>query len=1132
MEHPHPRSAGQDIYGLRMLIRRHLLDRDAIKAGRVRLIYFVDAHELKAYIHGVSSAYLEGFELGPERTIRTSGDRAELSTELRLKCEEAIRWLLFSQPHPVILLPPHGVEIEEEIAFQRQRDLARDLGLLADARIQLRSLRDRSIAQGWIAQKATQALRGDQQSKEELTAYLARAAPALGAVLNILPTGVDSIRSRIVELVRDSRLKTLGTVRWDAYGLTSEQAELVRGVGLDEMLVHRWQKRIEARRSGSERSNRLDAEAIAFVEKLNATLATASIAARGVLVTHTGTLIHATRDFKPLGDELLGADVPIRHVRLLAWDVVDNAASSRERLDDQLGLAAERLQHALELYKLQIDQRSDEAHALTPSEASALMEAWTAFENARSALGLAARMPQPEALEREDALGRIEIERLLEWLQNEQELENLIASRLSQLVVNFGREVLTSDGTSKLQGAMRCVRLNSGTVQLTPISTRMVGPVELQGLRIAADSQPRRLLFPDDGFDFHDGLPRTYLMLSLLHACGDSLALAEVYAKAAIDGAQLHQQPALAAEAQVLVAQLSRMTAVRGRGGDGRTPDEVRQRLDSAYRLLTDASARHGSPRYTIELAALHLERLASHLDSDETTRQLYASGLDTVESAFAKASEADLMVRLRACEVALAYGILGRASPRDYGATDDMTRQFIQHWHQVLTSILVRLRAGDDPLVDELPLLTRAIEVIGYAQVHADRVRLGEKPAVSGDCGIPNDLSLGIHSVQRGLSAADDRVSQQLASILADINARSGTSWTYSFVHAPVWNRSDVERATAAFPDAALRERILTANQLLHRVGDDQRILLGEPDQIDLLHQAKRRYSEILQEMPEATSEPVRFLAEMEFNYACLLESSFTTDPESKHRQLQELASRYATMRNRFGPQPTLLYRQSIVLGELQMHEQALEAIQQALNPPATEMPLLIGASWMRSTIRRRIGLHFSRQAREQLEQLEHGASSEVDYERYRHTIRLAFQSTFEGFDDNDDATLRGKTERLRRLNNLVFHASLFVEAGGAYSDLDASFSRQRLRAYLHELKAEAPTVERDWVYAHTIGAAHFVLNDVDQADAAADALLGLLAGSGASTQVPAIRSAIEDAFKWKRMAAGARASASGTRR
>ena len=110
--------------------------------------------------------------------------------------------------------------------------------------------------------------------------------------------------------------------------------------------------------------------------------------------------------------------------------------------------------------------------------------------------------------------------------------------------------------------------------------------------------------------------------------------------------------------------------------------------------------------------------------------------------------------------------------------------------------------------------------------------------------------------------------------------------------------------------------------------------------------------------------------------------------------------------------------------------------------------------------------------------------------------------------------------------MNNIVFHASLFVEAGGEYTDLDVSLSQNRLREYLEELKSEAPTIEREWFYAHTIGAAHFVLKEFLQADAAADSLLTLLAGSGASTKSATIQSAIEDAFKWKRAAASRRGS------
>ena len=137
--------------------------------------------------------------------------------------------------------------------------------------------------------------------------------------------------------------------------------------------------------------------------------------------------------------------------------------------------------------------------------------------------------------------------------------------------------------------------------------------------------------------------------------------------------------------------------------------------------------------------------------------------------------------------------------------------------------------------------------------------------------------------------------------------------------------------------------------------------------------------------------------------------------------------------------------------------------------------------------------------------------------------TMRKAFLSTFEGFDEEPvDHSIRGKAEMLRRLNNIVFYASLYLQAEGPIDALHEGFSEKRFKAYLERLKSDAAAVEREWFYAHTIGAAHHVLRESDLADAAADALLSLLAASGASTQSEAIRVAIEDAFSWKRAAAG----------
>ena len=1135
MDHSRTRSAGQDIHGLRTLIRRHLQDREAIKAGRVRLIYFVDAHELKAYIHGVSNDYIEGFELGPERVLRASRDRPDMLPELRLKCELAIRWLLFKQPQPVIVLPSHGVEIEEEIAYQRQRDLTRDLGLLADARIQLRKLREGRFAHEWILQLATRALRGDTDSKEQLTSYLGRAAPALGVLLNILPTGVDSIQSRIQMLVRESRLSTLGSARWSDYKLTEPEVATVRSVGLDEVRVRQWQRRLEARRGNSERSNRLDAEAIAYVENLNATLANAGVGARGVLVTHTGTLVHASRETNHRPDALLGVNDPIRHIRLLSWDIRDTthaggepntSGNAQARPEDPLGDAVERLEQALEVYNSQIDLRAGESSALPVSEANALMDAWAAFETARSTLGLASDGGAPALLLRDDAQGTTEIKRLLEWLRTERELESLIADRLSRLVVTFGREVLTRDGIETLRVIVRSARSrNDGDVQIVPVAARMVGPVELPIRELEADAGPHRILFPGEGIELSDGSPRSYLSLSLLHAAKESLALAEVYAKAAADSADFLRQNQLAAEARLLSAQMLRMTSARAKNGDSRSPDDIRFRLDSAQRLLTEASRLKTGPRIELERAAVDLERLLHNLDSDDATRRLFAQGLDTVERAHLRVGD-DLIVRMRTAELALAYAVAVVAVSRDYGTKGALTPQFLEHWHRVLTATIDHLRTNEDYLLEELPLATRALEVIGYSIIHDESVRAGERPAVSGDCGIPNNLSLDIHSVQRGLNACDDRVSQQLARILADINARSGSSWTYSFVHAPVWERTDVERATEAIEDLLVRDNIRSANKLLHRVGDDQRILLGEPGQVAMLQEAKRLYKEVFECLTSVMSAQVRFLVQMEYCYACLLECAYTSDKREKKKQLRKLAVRYAALKAEFGPRPTLLYRQSIVFGELDMHEEALDAIQQAQNSSADADPFVIGATWMKSTIRRRIGLHFAREAKDQLVQMKLGLPSEHSYERYRATVCKAFRSTFDGFDrEPADPSLRGKAEMLRRLNNIVFYASLFLQADGSIEALHNEFTEDRFRFYLDRLKAEAPAVEREWFYAHTIGAAHHVLGETALADAAADALLSLLAASGASTQSEAIRIAIEDAFSWKRAAtSGAR--------
>ncbi|HET9644931.1 MAG TPA: hypothetical protein VFP68_16600, partial [Burkholderiaceae bacterium] len=610
---------GQEIHSLRTLVRRHILDRDALKDAGFRFLYFIDAHELKAYIHGVSKDFVEGFELGPEEALRASGEWPHMLAELRLKCELAIRWVLFDQPCPVVVLPPHGVEIEEEIAYQRHRELVRDLGLLKDAKEQLRELRRGRFAGQLLSQLASQALRGNDKSKTDLMEYLLRAAPALAVMLKIVPDEVDSIQSRIQKLVTRSNLSTLRTVNWAEYGLNDEEAEIIRRVGLDEGRVAHWQQRLEDSRNNSVRSNRLDAEAIAYVEGLNESLSRHGIRARGVLVTHTATLIQATRHPPPLRARPHGTDDPIRHIRLLVWDDSSTADSppADGHIDDPLGRAAESLELALEVYYGQIDARGGNPFNLPMREAGALMDAWTAFETARSTLKLGRRGQISRDLEKTQWPGESEIETLLQWLRSERDLESLVAERLSSLVNTFGREVLTASGLKDLQVFVRFSPGEMGHhTMVLPVADRFLGPIELPEQRaVKSVGRPTRNVFPHDMAAIGEGSPQSYLTLALLHAAKGSLPLAEVYAKAATDSADFLKHPALGAESRLLNAQLHRMTAARA-NAKSRVPAESRARLDNALRFLEESARFRHSPRADLERAAINLERLVHNLDS------------------------------------------------------------------------------------------------------------------------------------------------------------------------------------------------------------------------------------------------------------------------------------------------------------------------------------------------------------------------------------------------------------------------------------------------------------------------------------------------------------------------------------
>ena len=105
-----------------------------------KFLYFVDAHEIKAFIDPDNAENLTGFMLHAEQIGHTD-TAAPLSLELKLKNELVLRELLFDQTSQVGLLHCHGEEIDEEIAFRQFAWAHQQIALLDQARDQLNGLR-------------------------------------------------------------------------------------------------------------------------------------------------------------------------------------------------------------------------------------------------------------------------------------------------------------------------------------------------------------------------------------------------------------------------------------------------------------------------------------------------------------------------------------------------------------------------------------------------------------------------------------------------------------------------------------------------------------------------------------------------------------------------------------------------------------------------------------------------------------------------------------------------------------------------------------------------------------------------------------------------------------------------------
>jgi tetratricopeptide (TPR) repeat protein len=380
----------------------------------------------------------------------------------------------------------------------------------------------------------------------------------------------------------------------------------------------------------------------------------------------------------------------------------------------------------------------------------------------------------------------------------------------------------------------------------------------------------------------------------------------------------------------------------------------------------------------------------------------------------------------------------------------------------------------------------------------------------------------MDLHDLQGVLGKSSERSSKSVAVILQRMSSRMDGAREYNLAYAPIWSLAATERflrRDGLHPQAL--NAAMQAVKIVYPIGDRYGLNTGTRE-IEQLAQASGLFLQALSRTSGiASSSPAKFHLLMEHCYCKLLASTLERDADKRRDLLHSLGKEYQELLQHHPNSAIVHFRYSIVLGELDRHDESFSAVKQAMKCLAADS-YISHEHWISSTIVRRMAYHFARQAHEVYERLKTNPTDEALALQYRTHVREAFLTIFEGFDEQRSAdNLLAGLESQRRLNNIVYYASLYVEVHGDPRDLAPGFDEERLLELVRKLHPHGIARVDAWNVLHTIGYAYHAMNRHDDASEAADALWNLIARIGTSTQSVGIRNALDDALTWKKQGA-----------
>jgi hypothetical protein len=118
------RQLHEEAIQLKQLYQLYELDREFLADHEDgRILYFIDSHDIKAFIDPDDTNNMDGFEIGVERLLRTQLETAGGLTrpmQVSLRHNQILNGLLFDPSSLAGVLPSHGSELDREVTHQNE----------------------------------------------------------------------------------------------------------------------------------------------------------------------------------------------------------------------------------------------------------------------------------------------------------------------------------------------------------------------------------------------------------------------------------------------------------------------------------------------------------------------------------------------------------------------------------------------------------------------------------------------------------------------------------------------------------------------------------------------------------------------------------------------------------------------------------------------------------------------------------------------------------------------------------------------------------------------------------------------------------------------------------------------------